>query len=77
MAATALDAQLFQNISTQTAGFRLKGGEYGVGVQASFGGQTVAFQVLGPDGSNCLSICTATAATFQIINILPANSGSP
>jgi hypothetical protein len=39
MAATALDTQLFQNISTQTAGFRLKGGQYGVGVQGTFGGQ--------------------------------------
>jgi hypothetical protein len=69
MAVTALDAQLFSNISTQTAAFRLKGGQYGVGIQANFGGQSIAFQILGPDGTNYVSICTATAASFQIINI--------
>jgi hypothetical protein len=59
----------YSRISRQTAGFQLKGGSYGVAVQATFGGQTVTFQMVGPDGSNYVSVCTATAANFQVINI--------
>ncbi len=41
----------FSNISTTTAAFVLRGGNYGLTCHATFGGGNIALQRLSPDGS--------------------------
>ena len=60
MAITAQDAAIFSNISATTAAFPLKGGTYGVAVQATFGGGSVKLQIQAADGSTYLSVSSAS-----------------
>jgi hypothetical protein len=60
---SAVDAQLFSNISATTAAFRLDGGYYMVAAVATFGGGSVELQALGPDQSTWLSLPTALKLT--------------
>jgi hypothetical protein len=62
-AATAVDSQLFSNISATTSAFTLKGGYYMVSAVATFGGGNVELKMLGPDQSTYLSLPTALKLT--------------
>lgn len=46
----------FANISATTNPFVIKGGGYLISISATFGGGSVKFQILGPDGSTYLDI---------------------
>ena len=48
------DSKTFSNISSTTAAFTLKGGNYLFCAVATFGGGSVALEVLGPDGTTYL-----------------------
>ena len=63
MTASAVDAKSFSNISASTAAFYLKGGKYAVEALATFGGGSVKFQSLGPDGSTWISVSSTTDFT--------------
>jgi hypothetical protein len=63
MNATAVDAKAFSNISATTAAFGLKGGKYAVTALGTFGGGSVKFQTLGPDGSTWISVSSLTDFT--------------
>jgi hypothetical protein len=63
MGATATESKAFSNIAANTAAFTLKGGKYAVAVVATFGGGSVKFQTLGPDGTTWLSVASATDLT--------------
>ena len=52
----ATDAVKFSNIAATTAAFGLNGGRYAVGVIATFGGGSVKFQQVGPDGSTMIDL---------------------
>lgn len=72
--ATSVDGQGFSNISASTAGFKLKGGWYGVSVIATFGGGSVKLQRLALDGSTYVSMASATdfsAAGGALVNLPP------
>ena len=49
--ATATQSYQFSNIAATTAPFAIKGGSYGLSVEATFGGGNVQLQLLGPGGS--------------------------
>jgi hypothetical protein len=61
--ATATEATTFSNIAATTAAFLLRGGRYAIAVLATFGGGSVKFQTLGPDGSTFISVSSATDFT--------------
>jgi hypothetical protein len=56
------DAQKFGPISATTAAFPLFGGLYQFNVVATFGGGSVTFQQLGPDGLTWLTVSPAIVA---------------
>lgn len=58
--ATATDGAGFSNIAASTAAFKLKGGQYGVAVSATFGGGSVKLQRLTLDGSTYVSMSSST-----------------
>jgi hypothetical protein len=71
---TAMESVSFKNISTNSAAFVLKGGRYAISVLATFGGGSVKFQALGPDGSTFISPSSATdftAAGAAVVDIPP------
>lgn len=71
---TPVDAQSFSNISATTAAFRLNGGRYAIEAVATFGGGSVKFQALMPDGSTWQSVSSATdftAAGYATIDVPP------
>jgi hypothetical protein len=61
--ATSTENKTFQNIAASTAAFLLKGGKYAIAALATFGGGSVKFQTLGPDGATFLSVSSATDFT--------------
>jgi len=61
--ATATETVSFSNISATTAAFTLRGGKYGMGVTATFGGGSVKLQVLLPDNSTFISVSAGTDFT--------------
>jgi hypothetical protein len=64
----------FSNISATTAAFPLKGGAYGVAVQATFGGGSVKLQIQAADGSTYLSVSSASdfsAAGYTSLSLPP------
>lgn len=71
--ASAVDGQLFSNISANTAAFTLKGGYYMVAAVATWGGGNAELQALGPDQSTWLSAPTALklSANGMIAGYLP------
>lgn len=52
----------FNNISATPASFKLRGGNYGVTVHATWGGGSVTLQRLAPDGSTYVTVLTAFSA---------------
>jgi hypothetical protein len=74
--ASSVDAQLFSNISANTAAFTLKGGYYMVAAVATFSAGSVELQALGPDQSTWLSAPTALklSAAGMIAGYLPAGT---
>jgi len=71
---TAVDGQGFSNISASTAGFKLKGGAYGVTAVATFGGGSVKLQRLALDNSTFVSMSSSTdftAAGGALVNLPP------
>ena len=60
---TATESKTFSNISATTAQFLLKGGRYAIAALATFGGGSVKFQALGPDGATFISVSSATDFT--------------
>lgn len=59
----ATDSYSASNIAATTDAFELKGGYYKVAAVATFGGGSVAFEMLGPDGSTWL-VVDATNTTL-------------
>ena len=72
MAITAQDAQLYSNLTTAPAtSFKLKGGLYGIAVQGTIGvGGQPSVQVLGPDGSNYITVASFTQAAYQTVDLI-------
>jgi len=69
-----MDARSFRNISSTPPAFGLLGGKYAVAVTATFGGGSVKFQTLGPDGSTMMSVSSATdftAAGYAVVDLPP------
>jgi hypothetical protein len=72
--ATSTENKTFSNIAASTAAFLLKGGKYAIAALATFGGGSVKFQGLGPDGATFLSVSSATdftAAGAATVDIPP------
>jgi hypothetical protein len=72
MSATAIDAQLYSNLTTAPASsFTLRGGKYGVAIQGTMGGAGASptVQILGPDGSNYITVTTFTQAAFTTFDL--------
>jgi len=70
------EAKTFSNIAATTLPFNLKGGLYTLTATATFGGGSVAVQILGPDNATWLaplntagSANTLTAAGQQQMNL--------
>lgn len=65
-----VEKQVFSNISATTAAFALRGGQYGVTVNATFGGGSVTLQRLAVDGTTYVTCLTAfTAAGYASVNL--------
>jgi hypothetical protein len=74
----AQEAVTFLNISATTAQFVLSGGQYKFSVTATFGGGSVGFEQLGPDGVTWLPVITAvTANNTTTVNIPPGQFRFP
>jgi hypothetical protein len=69
-----IEVQRFTNISANTSGFTLRGGNYGVTVHATFGGGTVTLQRLTPDGSTYVTVMTAFSADGYASANLPSGT---
>jgi hypothetical protein len=66
----SVERQTFSNISATTAAFTLRGGQYGVDVNATFGPGSVTLQKLAADGSTWVTALTAfTAAGYATVNL--------
>lgn len=66
----SVEKNTFSNISASTAAFALRGGQYGVMVNATFGGGSVTLQRLSLDGSTYVTVLTAfTAAGYASVNL--------
>jgi hypothetical protein len=72
MSATALDAQLYSNLTTAPASsFTLKGGLYGIAIQGTMGvGGQPSVQVLGPDLTNYITLTTFTQPAYTTLNLV-------
>jgi hypothetical protein len=71
MASTG-DSVKFSNIAANTSAFPLLGGKYGVAATGTFGGGSIALQILLPDGSTWVPAFTAFAAAgFSVIDLPP------
>jgi hypothetical protein len=72
VAATSLDAQLFENLTTAPASsFTLKGGKYGIAVSGTMGaGGQPSVQILGPDGSNYITVANFTQAAYTTVDLI-------
>jgi hypothetical protein len=68
---TATQSFQFSNIAATTAGFFVRGGTYGLSVEATFGGGNVQLQLLGPDGSTWLNVGSAVTANGFASQALP------
>jgi len=72
MSATALDAQLYSNLTTAPASsFNLRGGKYGIACQGTMGtGGQPAVQVLGPDLTNFITVANFTQAAYTTVDLV-------
>ena len=69
-----VEIQQVSNASANSSAFTLRGGQYGVTVNATFGGGSVTLQRLSHDGSTWVTVLTAfTAAGYGSVN-LPAGT---
>jgi len=65
-----VEKQTFSNISTNTSDFTLRGGQYGMMVNATFGGGSVTLKRKSLDGSTYVTVLTAfTAAGYVNVNL--------
>jgi hypothetical protein len=71
MAFTANETKSYANISADTANFTLRGGLYGVSINATWGGGSVTLQRLSNDGSTYITVLTAFTATGYATVSLP------
>lgn len=69
-----VENQSFSNISATTASFKLRGGNYGVTVHATWGGGSVTLQRLSPDGTTYVTVLTAFAADGYQNQNLPSGT---
>ena len=69
---TAGDAQLYSNLTTAPAtSFKLKGGTYGIAIQGTMGvGGQPSIQILGPDGSNYVTVANFTQAAYTTVDLI-------
>jgi roadblock/LC7 domain-containing protein len=67
------EKQEFSNISATTAAFTLRGGQYGVTVNGTFGGGSVTLQRAALDGTYVTCLTAFTAAGYATVN-LPSGS---
>lgn len=68
--ATATQSFQFSNIAATTAGFVVKGGNYGQTVV--LGGGSVQLQILGPDNTTWLNVGAAVSANgFASLTLVP------
>jgi hypothetical protein len=66
----SVENNAFANISATPAAFKLRGGQYGVTVTATFGGGSVTLQRLSNDGITYVTCLTAfTAAGYASVNL--------
>jgi hypothetical protein len=68
------EVKAFSNISATTAPFTLRGGSYGVTINATFGGGSVALQRLCPDGVTYVTCLTAFSAAGYASANLPSGT---
>lgn len=68
-----VESQVFSNIAANTAGFTLRGGNYGVKCMGT-GFGTVTLQVLADDGSTWLTAMTAFSAAGYASAYLPSGT---
>ena len=62
----------FSNLSANSNTFTVQGGQYGVTVNATFGGGSVTLQKLSIDGSTWVTCLTAfSAAGYATVNLPP------
>ncbi len=71
---SAVEQVAFKNIAATPASFKLRGGSYGVQVQATFGGGSVTLQRLSQDGSTFITCLTAFSANGYASVNLPAGT---
>lgn len=64
----------FSNISSTPASFVLRGGNYGLTCQATFGGGNIALQRLSTDGSTYVTVITALTANGYASANLPSGT---
>jgi hypothetical protein len=65
-----IEVQRFTNISATTAGFTLRGGNYGLTCSATFGGGSITLQRLATDGVTYVTVITAlTQAGYASANL--------
>lgn len=64
---------LLENASADSAYFKVGGGRYCFIVSATFGGGSVALEILGPDGSTAIAIPSAslTSNTAVVVDLPP------
>lgn len=64
----------FSNISSTTAGFTLRGGNYGLTCHATFGGGNIALQRLAADNTTYVTVITALTADGYASANLPSGT---
>jgi hypothetical protein len=65
------DGFLVQGASGTQGPFVLLGGKYGVTCAATFGGGSVALQILGPDGTTFVTAANFTANAYAAADLVP------
>ena len=76
MTYNTIEQKKFTNISATPAQFTLRGGQYGVTVNATFGGGSVTLQRLSLDGASLVTVLTAFAAAGYATVNLPSGTYS-
>lgn len=70
MSFNSVEKQVFSNIAATPTQFTLRGGQYAVMVNATFGGGSITLQRLSLDGSTLVTCLTAfTAAGYATVNL--------
>lgn len=69
-----VETVVFSNISATTAGFTLRGGNYGLTCSATFGGGSITLQRLASDASTYVTVITALSASGYASANLPSGT---